>query len=363
MIKPSYDLSTLKTNHEIILFVRDQILEPMNLRIRLYPSFVKQTKNKNREELLILVKKIILKAKELSQELEKPTLPKPATEPFSKVEKIKSTKNTRERELLNTSTNTRREIIRPEICTSLSLSVWPMIQEKLNNPDTVKDPSFFNRLRNYSKRALFIIHVLDTFQVLTSYEAWRKAQEITGISIRSRSTVGDLLKDLYTDGFLELEIIERKTNPVPAKVYSIIEYRENYPEKYARATARHRDNIKRLENHTSNNSHEQKNERINDIEVKATESMLAQKRGYAKAREIEQEELEKTATLRRTQREAEAEPQPKKLFTKPFSETETQDQLMVNRINKMKPEQVQNDIKTNPRFKAEYDRLKGEGLL
>ena len=375
MIKPSYDLSTLKTNHQIILFVRDKILEPMNLRIRLYPSFVKQANRcKNRDELIVLVHKLTKKAANLAREIgitkkvispkrldeTEATLPKPATEPFSKVENTESTTITREREsipITSTIIVQKNGYPKKEEKNNLepSLSVWNHIQAYLKYPDEKKDDlGFFKRLENYSKRALVIINVIDTYQVFCVGEAWRKANEITGVNIRSQTTIGDLLNDLAGDGFLELEILETNRK-IETSLYSIKGYKEKFPERY---------NIKKLR-HSNDTTKKQLSKKmdIQEIEEKSTKISMAQKKGYAKAREIEQEELEKTATLRRTQREAEAEPQPKKLFTKPFSETETQDQLMINLISKMKPEQVQHDIKSNPRFKAEYDRLKGEGLL
>ena len=352
MIKPSYNLSTLKTNHEIILFVRDKILEPMNLRIRLYPSFVRQANRcKNRDELIVLVHKLTKKASNLAREIgitKKVISPKRLDE---KEEKTKVDSSPRERDLLPPST---------PICikgntdlNKLGLSVWEQLHRY--TPD-VSDPEQTSRLAYYSKYQDIIKDVIDRFQIITISDGVAKNHEV-GLKSVSFRVFSRLLNDLYTDGFLELEIISCGLRR-PAYVFSTARCSK---ERFNRYTKRFRESEQHKNGMTKkgvrqNMLHEQKVNKVLDHNE-------AVRKGTIELQEQQEKQFIEGSAKRRAHREAEAEPQPKKLFTKPFSETETQDQLMINLISKMKPEQVQHDIKSNPRFKAEYDRLKGEGLL
>ena len=70
----------------VSLFVRDQILEPMNLKKELYPEFLRKAKQcEEKDDLVALVKKTFLKAKEPSQEIaQEKILPKDVIEPLGK---------------------------------------------------------------------------------------------------------------------------------------------------------------------------------------------------------------------------------------------------------------------------------------
>lgn len=85
-IKNRTDLLWNKLLLFVSLFVRDQILEPMNLKKELYPEFLRKAKQcEEKDDLVALVKKTFLKAKEPSQEIaQEKILPKDVIEPLGK---------------------------------------------------------------------------------------------------------------------------------------------------------------------------------------------------------------------------------------------------------------------------------------
>lgn len=213
------------TDDQLCVLFRDSIKD-IDFRKQIYPRFLKDfEKVPGRDAKLLVMREYLLKIKDVQK----------SGRPISTESTVDN--NNTHTHLDNNNNNIVGFSGRPK--NWIGVSVWEKIQEYISHPEKVEDPAFFNRLRIYTKRALFIIHVIDIYQVITPSESFRKAQEVKGINIRSKSTTGDILKDLYTDGLLDLEIIERQ-NTIDTKVYSVKGYQEIYPEKYQRATERHR---------------------------------------------------------------------------------------------------------------------------
>ena len=297
MIKPSYDLAG-KTDHEIILLVRDQILEPMKLRIRLYPSFVKQShKCKNREELLVLVKKIILKAKELSQELDKPTLEKHTTQPFSKVEKFVSTKNTREREGIPiTSTIISSKKVNPQKKSNdTSLSVWEKLQEYKAN---FSDPDSAVKLAYYVKHQEIIRKVIDPHRIFCVNRATKLAQE-EGIRQSSSSVVSCLLERLHIDGYLKLESIPCGRRHL-AQVYFTDKCTTEQYERYTTKLKKQEEQANRLTKNV--NPQKKSNDEIVNKIIAHNEAV---RKGTIEQRAEQEKEFIEYSKTRREQREQE----------------------------------------------------------
>ncbi len=378
---PGIDLKTA-TKEEIILFVRDT-LKPIEIRKILYPGFLNATKDiQDKEELAQLVKETFLKARALEQKekLEEKKVSisaekEEATENNSNKKKKKLTNNspmeekinsslsgdsgknsfhsTRERESFHSTSSSVSKSIRIKNYTN-PLSVWEKIQYYLQNPTELEDLAVLRRLELYSKRALFIIHVIDVYQVLTVYEAHRKAQEVIGLKMSSRKTVGDFLKDLYFDNFLDLEVLPRKNNIEP-KLYSVKGFQEKYPAKYERARNRH---ATRIEIYTYNNSYEQNNIRI-DLDKDKLESIkntakltsLAQKEGYAEARKEERERedkerIEKQKEVVKESLQVSKDPSPGDSFNV----------LLYNSVQELSKEELERSKKSKP-FREAYNKM------
>jgi len=297
----------------IFIDVRNE-LSSLQQHKKYYPEFVKRSKTiQNRDELLFLADEIIQKARKENLE----TLNRAKQLALEAVEgeeiflspaeeissdktknKVDSLDNRESVSLDNSSTsmykNTRVENYTrdtPPIAKKNNvLSVWKKIQELLSDINLKEmDEAFFTRLKNYTKRALFIMKVIDTYQVFCVNEAWRKAKEL-GLRIQSNRTVGDLLKDLYLDGFLEMEILPRRNNLEP-KLYSVAGYKEAYPEKYERAKNRFAFMTTRVGYYSSKKLHEA-GDSTEEIKEKMKKVWKAQKEASKELREEEQKILE-----------------------------------------------------------------------
>ena len=396
MIKPSYDLSTLKTNHGIILFVRDQILEPMNLRIRLYPSFVKQAnKCETRDELIVLVHKITKKAANLARELAKETQketqdievtcphceiitemssdattlmcpkclkdilnPNLTEKQIGVTKKVVSPKRLHEQEKTLVDSSPRERDISPDgtdgnlkgntDLTKLGLSVWEQLHRY--TPD-VADPEKTSRLAYYSKYQDIIKEVIDRFQVITASDGVTKNHE-AGLKPVSFKVLSRLLNDLYTDGFLELESIKCGSRNL-AYVFSTPRCSK---ERFNRYTKRFRDSEQQKNGVTKkgtrqNMSHEQK---VNTV---LTHNEAVRK-GTIELKEKEEKQFIEYSKNRREKQQGKDKDKETKLRYDP-----TQDEGFIKIVKEMKPSTLKHDLEYNPMFKKHYDILKKAGVV
>lgn len=298
-LEENFNLTGL-TDHEIILFVRDTLLKDLELIKRFYPGFVAKSKNcQSRDELIDLVKETYHKTKALTDtqfldQFEKNGRTKvPVEENITSVatgEKSTTTNNLERESFDNNNSST---LQKNGYENNESLSVWERIQYFLKNPQKKKDdPLFCKRLQTYTKRALFIIQVIDTYGVFSVGEAWRKAQEAQILNMKSMSTVGDLLNDLAIDEFLDMQIIERPKR-IDTHLYCICGYKERFPKKYEIKTNRHK--IGHPKNQTS--------KKLDTIKAESKTRSIAMSEGFAEARK--ERKHKETEVLEATKRKHE----------------------------------------------------------
>ena len=346
----------------------------MNLRIRLYPSFVKQAnKCENRDELIVLVHKLTKKsaklARELSQEPAKESIPLktnngtrnglPGT--FNKedglTKKVTRPKRLDETEKSLVDSPSRERDLSPSSTTShlkgntdldkLGLSVWEQLHRY--TPD-ITDPEQISRLAYYSKYQNIIKDVIDRFQILTASDGVTKNNE-AGLKPVSYKVLSRLLNDLYTDEFLELEIIKCGLR-CPAYVFSTArcsKERFNRYTKRFRESEAHRSGLTKKATRPKE-SHEQK---VN----KVLAHNEAVKKGTIELKEQEEKEFVEYSKKRR------AESQPKKEVTQTKIYDPCKDESFIKLVKETPDKRLQFDLKNNPMFKKHYDMLLEGGKI
>lgn len=241
MAEQTFDFST-KTDHEIHIIVREA-LDKIGLRQRLYPGFIRKTNScETREDLLLVVKTTLEKAKKLTKE--------------HVTQKVMPSKNAKSSSGVYTHTSGpysstlyqkgNTDLKSEGVC----LSLW----EKIHRHDLkLEDPEQVARLAYYSKYQNIIKQVIDPFQVLTVSDAVVKAN-LNKIRV-SRKVLDRLLNDLYTDDLIKLEVIPCGLRS-PAYVFSTERCSK---ERYERYTKRLRESNGIAEKVTSpNRSHDKK---------------------------------------------------------------------------------------------------------
>ncbi len=311
MLKPQYDLRD-KTDPEIIIFVRET-LDTIELRKRLYPAFVRMSnKCKNRTELIREAEKTLQRANEITERQQsgitkKVILPKR----LDHKEVFDKDSSSLERETLLPPSTTSSQKGNTDL-DKLSLSVWESLHRF--TPD-VSDPEQTSRLAYFSKYQDIIKKIIDSFQVLTVSDAVTKNAEAK-LKPVSFKVLSRLLNDLYTDGFLDLEIIRCGLRH-PAYVFST---KRCSKERYTRYTKRYRESeqIKNGITKKGTRPKESQEEKVNKV---VSHNEAVRRKTIEQERErnkqlLEEELKKKPKQKQKTMNGKELDPSLQKEFTK-----------------------------------------------